>query len=491
MSAIIENNKILLVNPISKKSIGKIDICDKNSFSIIEEKASAYNEWSKLSLKKRCNIINEFRKIILKNKDQIQKILIEETGKKKFDAFTELFTTLEHLKEITKIAKKSLRNSIRNTGLLKNKKAYVQYEPLGVIGIISPWNYPLVTPITTISEALIAGNNVILKPSEHTPLIIKFLKDLWDKGIGYKKAFQVIYGPGNVGQMLVESKKNHLICFTGSTAVGKKIAQECAKTLKPVILELGGKDSMIVLKDANQRRAIESALFGGLSNAGQACISIEQIYVEENIFDEFTNEISNRVENMSAGDNTNDSIGCIITPENYDKINSQLAELNSSIKVIKGKKRSDNCYIPPTLVINPPSDSRIVNEETFGPIILLNSFNDDNKLLEKIHQTGYGLSGSIFGKDKKRVKQITKKVKTGNMSINDVFSHYGIASLPFGGEGISGLGKIHGKEGLRSFCRTKSIVESKYHFIDDPWWFNRTKKMEKILKSAISFIYKW
>ena len=132
-----------------------------------------------------------------------------------------------------------------------------------------------------------------------------------------------------------------------------------------------------------------------------------------------------------------------------------------------------------------------MTEETFGPVILLKSFNDEKDLLEKIHQTGYGLSGSIFGKDKHRIKQIIKKIKTGNMSINDVFSHYGIASLPFGGEGISGVGRLHGKEGLRSFCRTKSIVENKYDIIDEPWWFNRTKRMENLLKNAISFLYKW
>jgi len=490
MSAIIKNNKLLLINPITKENIGELIICDESFFSNIEKNATTYTKWNQLSLKKRCHHINRFRKVILNNKDQIQQILINETGKKEFDTFTELFTTLEHLKEITKIAKKSLTKSIRNPGILKNKKAYVQYEPVGVVGIISPWNYPLVTPITSISEALIAGNNVILKPSEHTPLIIQFLKNLWDEEIGYTNAFQVIYGEGNVGQMLVQSDKNDLICFTGSTAVGKKIAAECAKTLKPIILELGGKDPMIILKDANQRRALESALFGGLSNAGQACISVEQVFVEDTIFDEFTEKISHKIKSMSAGDNADDSIGCIITPENYNKINSHLSELDNSIKVIKGTSSKNEFYIPPTLVINPPENSKIVNEETFGPVILLRSFNNDIELLEKIHQTGYGLSGSIFGKDKKRMNEIVGNIKTGNMSINDVFSHYGIASLPFGGEGKSGLGRLHGKEGLRSFCRTKSIVESKYRFIDDPWWFNRTKKIENLLKNAISFFYK-
>ena len=194
-----------------------------------------------------------------------------------------------------------------------------------VIAIHKLWKGCIfVIPTTTVSEALIAGNNVILKPSEHTPLIMQFLKDLWDQEIGYKEAFQIIHGPGNVGQMLVESEKVDVICFTGSTAVGKKIAKQCAETLKPVILELGGKDPMIILKDANQRRAIESALFGGLSNAGQACISIEQIYIEDDIFDDYTKKISDKIEKMSAWDDIEDSIGSIITPQNYAKINVRL-----------------------------------------------------------------------------------------------------------------------------------------------------------------------
>ena len=491
MSTVISNNKLILKNPITNNTIGEINICDEKSFIEIEANATTYNDWRELSINNRSKLINKFRKSILSNKNKLLEILINETGKKEFDAFTELFTILEHLKETTKIAKKSLRRSRRNVGLLKNKKAYVQYEALGTIGIISPWNYPLVTPITAAVEALIAGNNVILKPSEHTSLVIQFLKNMWDSEIGYKYAFQIIYGAGDVGQMLVRSLKNDLICFTGSTKVGKKIAKECAENLKPIILELGGKDPMIILKDANQRRALEAALFGGLSNAGQACISIEKIYIEDDIFNEFTEKISNKVRNMSAGNNPEDSIGCIITPENYDKINSQLTELDESTKIIKGKSIDSKFYIPPTLIINPPLKSKVINEETFGPIIVIKSFNNDMNLIDEIHQTGYGLSGSIFGKDKKRISNIVKKIKTGNMSINDVFSHYGIASLPFGGEGISGIGRLHGKEGLRSFCRTKSIVESKIKIFDDPWWFNRTKTIENILKKAITFIYKW
>ena len=491
MSGIIKNNKLTLVNPITSDTIGELDVCSEQNFSIIEDNAMKYTEWNELTIKQRCQQIKKFQKAILKNKDHIQQILINETGKKEFDVFIELFTTLEHLKGITKIAKKSLKKSIRNTGLLKNKKAYVQYEPLGVVGIISPWNYPLATPITTVSEALIAGNNVIIKPSEHTPLVIEFLKKIWDQEIDYKNAFQVIHGAGDVGEMLVQSNKNDLICFTGSTAIGKKIAEKCANKLKPTILELGGKDPMIILKDSNQRKALEAALFGGLMNAGQSCISVENIYVEEVIFEEFKNKITNKIKNISSGETKNDLISCIITPQNYAKINSHLSELNDSTEIIKGTTSDGQYYIAPTIVINPPLNSKITTEETFGPVIVLTSFNNDLELINTINKSGYGLSGSIFGKDKKRINNIVRKIKTGTMSVNDLFSHYGITSLPFGGEGNSGLGRLHGKEGLRSFSRVKSIVESKYQFIDDPWWFNRSEKIENLLKKLISFLYKW
>ena len=227
-----------------------------------------YEDWRYLSLRKRCIYINKLRKVILKNKNELKDIIQKETGKKDFDILVELFGFLEHLKEISKIAKKSLKPSRRNAGIMKLKKAYVLYEPMGIAGIIAPWNYPLATPITSSVEALLAGNNVILKPSEHTPLTSLYIKKLWDEHIGFNQAFNIVLGAGDIGEILVESAKVDVICFTGSSRVGKIIAQKCASLLKPVILELGGKDPMVVLKDANINRTIESALFAGFSNAG-------------------------------------------------------------------------------------------------------------------------------------------------------------------------------------------------------------------------------
>lgn len=490
MSAIIENNEIVITSPVTLKEIDRIKCTSEDEIKDIINRANTYKDWSALPLKKRCSLINKFRRCIVENQSKVKDVLIRETGKKDFDAFIELFGLVEHLKEISKIAKKSLKPSNRNAGIMKNKKAYVLYEPLGVAGIISPWNYPLTTPMTSTVQALLAGNNVILKPSEHTPLSALYMKEIWNQYIGYNDALSIVMGSGEAGKVLVDSSKIDIICFTGSTKVGKSIAEKCSKSLKPVILELGGKDPMIVLKDANLKRSVESALFAGFSNAGQTCISVEEIFVEKEIFNQYVDLISEKVKKLSSGIDDKMQIGSMIMNQNCNKVKEHITEIKDQDKVIRGESIDHEMYIAPTLIIEPLEDARVVNEETFGPVISLRSFENEEDLLKKVHKTGYGLAGSIFGANMKRVNTILSQLKIGNVSINDVFTHYGIASLPFGGEGMSGFGRLHGKEGLRALCRTKSVVKNKFNFIPDPWWFGRSKRIEKFLNIFLKFYYK-
>jgi len=490
MTAIINNNKINIINPISGDTVGTLDCSTKKQFDIIIDKACNFKDWGNLSLIKRCNLIDKLRKIILNHQVQVRETLKKETGKKDFDVFIELFGLMEHMKEISKIAKIALRPSPRNSGIMKNKKAYVLYEPMGVVGIIAPWNYPLTTPISSVIQALLAGNNVVLKPSEHTPLSALYIKELWDKHIGYNDAFNIILGDSKVGKMLVNSNKVNMICFTGSSKIGKQIAKVCGENLKPVILELGGKDPLIVLKDADLNRAVESSLFAGFSNAGQTCISVEDVFVENPVFDKYVDMIRMRIKSMSSGNDDEMEIGPMIMESNCNKVRDYIDNIDDKGKIIAGDSIDHKMYIAPTLVINPSDDSKLINEETFGPIICIRSFDNKDELLDMVHKTGYGLAGSIFGRNKKRIKTLLKELKIGNVSINDVFTHYGIASLPFGGEGLSGIGRLHGYEGLRNLCRTKSVLENRFKFIPDPWWFGRSKGMERILNIFLKYYYK-
>tara|TARA_Y100000590_G_scaffold283624_1_gene319108 strand:+ start:802 stop:2271 length:1470 start_codon:yes stop_codon:yes gene_type:complete len=488
MSAKFSDNTLQILNPITNNEVGRFDISTNSIISDTIKNSKNYDKWSLLTVSKRCYHIKKLRKALVKHQDEIHNTLKNETGKPDFDILIEIFTTLEHLKEIAKIAKTALKTSKRNSGLMKTKKAYVKYEPLGIAGVISPWNYPLATPVTSIVEALLAGNNVVLKPSEHTPMTSVLIKKIWDEEIGFKDCFKILIGGADVGSAIVESKDIDIICFTGSTAVGKIIAEKCAKTLKPHLLELGGKDPMIVLKDAKLNRAVESALFGGLSNAGQTCISTEEVFIEKPIYEKFVEKISNRIKDIKSGGIDGD-LGSMIMPQNTDKVNRHIREAEQSCKVLRGSVDNGDMYIAPTLVLEPSSDLSLVNEETFGPVLSLRSFSNENELLDMLHRTGYGLSSSIFGKNKLRLNRIVKQIKTGSVSINDVLTHYGIASIPFGGEGLSGVGRMHGKEGLRSLCRIKSVVENRFNFIDEMWWFGNSKKMKNLLEKAIKLLY--
>ena len=487
----IENNKITILSPVTLEEVGEVAVSTQKDVDICLQIAQDNNDWSTLSLQKRCSLINKFRKTVFKNGDLIKKIIKDETGKKDFVIFAEFLSFLDHAKTMSRIAKSALKKSKRKPGFLfKNKQAYVQYEPRGVVGIISPWNYPLGTAMKGTIEGLLAGNNIILKPSEFTPLTIGIVKKLWDENIGYENAFQIVNGAGDVGSMLVKSNLIDIISFTGSTEVGLQIAKICSSTLKPCILELGGKDPMIVLKDASIRRAVESALYAGLFNAGQTCISTEEVYVEEHIFDNFVYKLSDRIKDITSGSDDNDDLGPIITPETKQKINEHINEVKDSCDIYSGINNGGERYIAPTIVINPPDSSRIVNEETFGPVISIRPFKSENELIAKIHKTGYGLSSSIFGKNKKRINRIIKRMKTGNVNVNDAMTSYIIPTLPYGGEGISGLGKQHGVEGLRSFCRVKSIVINRFNFIDEIGWWGRSEFVEKILEKIVKLLFR-
>ena len=487
----IENNQITVLSPATLEEVGKVTISTHQDVQNALETAQEYKEWSSLSLKKRCAAINQFKKAVLKNKDLVQEKIKDETGKKDFIIFTELLSFLDHADTMAKIAKSALKTDKRKAPFLfKNKKAYVQYEPLGTVGVISPWNFPLATPMKATIEGLLAGNNIVLKPSEFTPLSMQVLKKIWDENVGYQNAFQVVNGEGDVGAMIVESHLTDIISFTGSTEVGLKIANTCSLTLKPCVLELGGKDPMIVLKDASMERAVESALYAGLFNAGQTCISTEEIYVEDDIADEFILKLSSRIKEIKSGENGSDDLGPIITPETRQKINEHLSEVKDVCDTYSGSNEGGNQYVTPTIVIDPPESSKIVNEETFGPVMSIRPFKTEDELIKKIHKTGYGLSSSIFGKDKKRMNRIIKRMKTGNVNVNDAMTSYIIPTLPYGGEGFSGLGRQHGVEGLRSFCRVKSVVVNRFNFIPEPMWLGRPNFVEPMLRKLVSLLYR-
>jgi acyl-CoA reductase-like NAD-dependent aldehyde dehydrogenase len=489
MSVRISNDVLQVFNPVNQEELSTLPI---TSLQELNEKLhiakTAAENYNFSSFFRRQKLLSQFRREIVKNMDAFVETICKETGKKEAEGLMEVFISLEHLRYAVKNLYEALGPQKRRSGLLLTKKAWVEYEAMGVAGIISPWNYPLILTVSPLAEALLAGNTVVLKPSEQTPLTTELLKKVWDKATGMGDLFQVVYGAGEVGSALVSSSLTDVICFTGSTAVGRKIAEVCAPMFKPVILELGGKDPMIVLEDASLKRTVQAAIWGGMSNAGQTCISVERIYAHENIYSQLVENMSASLKKVKCGVEDSE-VGSISVEVSLEKIKNQIKDAESKGEVIQNGAITEGWFIPPTLVINPSPDSKIMQEETFGPVITIHPFKTDEEAVKLANGTGYGLSASIFGKNRKRIRKLSRRIQAGAVSVNDVLTHYGIADLPFGGYGLSGIGKVHGKEGLRAFSRQKAYMQNRIQFGSEIWWYGQGDFFRGALRKFIKIFY--
>jgi len=488
MSVRISESTLQIFNPATGEDISSISMTPISELKTILQNATNEAEWYNFSsFFHRQKLMKKFQKGIVQHMDDFIKTISSETGKKEIESLMEVFISLEHLQKSSWHLYEALGKRSRRVGILQTKKSWVEYEALGVAGIISPWNYPLILTLSPMVEALLAGNTVVLKPSEHTPLTTELLKKVWDQSTEKPKLFQTVYGAGEIGNELVKSRHTDIICFTGSTAVGREIAKVCAPLFKPVILELGGKDPMIILDDADIDRSVEAALWGGLSNAGQTCISIERIYAQETIYPQMVERLSDQIRKMSSGKGAT-PVGAISIEESMEKIKMQISDARENSNVVEGSAES-GWFIPPTLVVNPPSRAKILQDETFGPVMTIQPFQSDKEAVNLANKTGYGLSASIFGKNRKRMQAIAQRIKAGTVSLNDVLTHYGIADLPFGGMGLSGMGKVHGKEGLRAFSHQKGYMSNRLHLMSEFWWYKRSNKFGKFLRKWIQWQY--
>ncbi len=490
MSCNLKENVIEVFNPANGQHIKEIPITNDSQFKeIIEKSIESKNSWNNSIPKFRKNLIKKFRKAIIKNMDLFIDTICSETGKKKFEGMLEVYTSVEHMKHSEKLLSKMFKKKNRSVGTLLTKKAWTELKPLGIAGIISPWNYPLILTLTPVIEAISAGNVVILKPSEQTPLTTELLKSIWDDATDQPDILQIIYGGGKIGSKLVNAPEVDIICFTGSTKIGKMIAIDCAKNLKPVILELGGKDPMIICEDANLERAVSGAVWGGMSNAGQTCISVERIFVHENIKDEFVNKISEKIKNLSAGNSKDSEIGSISVEAGLEKIKSQIKNEKNAGEIIQGGNDENGFYFPPTVVIDPEINGELMQDETFGPVVSITSFKTEEEAINLANSTGYGLSASVFSENKSKGKKIASQIRAGSVAINDVMTHYGIADLPFGGVGLSGIGRVHGEEGIKAFCLQKSYMINRINLGDEMWWYSKSEKFEGIIRKFLKIYF--
>jgi acyl-CoA reductase-like NAD-dependent aldehyde dehydrogenase len=484
MSAVIElpvkENEIVSYNPADGAEVGRVKNFSREEVeAAVERSRQAFSVWRKTPFSERRRIVLRAREVILAEMDEIARLISDEMGKPFAEAIsTEIAPVLDLMQYFANNSEKLLRPEKRGIGLLgwMGRSSEIIYKPLGVIGIISPWNFPLSIPLGEVVMALMAGNTVVLKPSELTPLTGAKIEEIFEIAQLPKNVLQVTTGDGRTGAALVEAGVGKIM-FTGSVETGKKIAANAAETLTPVVLELGGKDPMIVFADADLEKASSAAVWGAFTNSGQACSSVERLYVEEKIADKFTRLIVEKTENLRQGfgRDAETDIGSMSSEEQTKIVEDHVEEFRrNGAEILTGGKRNENLegvFFEPTVIKNAKNRMRPMREETFGPTLPIAVFKSEDEAIELANDTDFGLTASVWTGDLRRGRRVAEKILAGTVNVNEVLYTHGIGQTPWGGFKNSGYGRTHGKEGLMELVAPQHIHVNRFLFTPDLWWF--------------------
>jgi acyl-CoA reductase-like NAD-dependent aldehyde dehydrogenase len=459
---------------------------------------AAQPAWEALGFEGRAKVMLRVQKWMSDNSERVFETVISETGKSWEDAMISDWSyTISAFGFWAKNAEKYLEDERVHSSavLVKGKKLMVRYRPLGLVGVIGPWNYPLANSIGDCIPALMAGNSVIIKPSEITPLSsLLMLEALRECGMP-DGVFQVATGKGATGAALIDDVD--FIMFTGSTATGKKVMGKAAETLTPVSLELGGKDPMIVLADADVDRAANVAAYYSMLNAGQTCISVERVYVEAPVYDEFVGKVAEIVRGLRNERSTSPGVadvGSMTFPPQVDIVERHVEDAKAKgARVIVGGERGHDgkggYWYEPTVLVDVDHTMSCMTEETFGPTLPIMKVGDTEEAIRMANDSPYGLAGSVFGKDVERAEAVARRVESGAVCVNDALINYAALELPMGGWKASGLGSRHGANGIRKYTRQQSLLVSRFHMKKDPHMYPYSAKMSKRLMGFFKFLY--
>jgi acyl-CoA reductase-like NAD-dependent aldehyde dehydrogenase len=447
---------------------------------------SAAEWWDGLGHAERRRLLGEWRKVLVRKLDDLAHVVSEETGKPLDDARLELVLAIDHLDWAAKHAGKVLgRRRVAPGLLMRNQAASVTYRPIGVVGVIGPWNYPVFTPMGSIAYALAAGNAVVFKPSELTPGVGVALADTLAEIVEGRPLLQVVTGFGETGAALCRAAGVGKIAFTGSTATAKRVMAACAESLTPVLIECGGKDPLIVDADADLDAAADAAVWGGMSNAGQTCVGVERVYVHEAVAEEFTARVVAKARGLRAG--SGGDFGPMTMPEQVGIVRAQVEDAlaQGGRAVVGGVESVLEPFVGPVVIVDVPEESIAVTQETFGPLLVINRVPDVDEAVRRANGTGYGLGASVFSRA--RGEEIAARLRCGMVAVNGVITFAGIPSLPFGGVGDSGFGRIHGEDGLREFTRPQAVARQLFPLPVPVTSFRRTSQTMKALVGLTRF----
>jgi succinate-semialdehyde dehydrogenase/glutarate-semialdehyde dehydrogenase len=481
---------LVSTNPATGVEVGRFPVADADTVRAAVARARVAAEWwRELGFDGRRERLLRWRTVLAKRLPELLSLMHAESGKSAADALVEAVAAIDQVAWSARNAMRVLRmRRVGSSMLLPEFSGHVEYQPLGVVGVIGPWNYPILTPMGSITYALAAGNAVVFKPSEYTPAVANWYVERFTEIVPEQPVLQVVFGLGGTGEHLVRSGVDK-VAFTGSPATARKVMAACAETLTPVLIESGGKDAMIVDADADLEAAADAAVWGGMTNAGQTCVGIERVYVAAPAYDEFVKKLVDKASKIRVGPDQGADIGPVTMPSQINIIRRHIddAIARGGRAVLGGPDAIQPPYVHPTILVDVPEDAAAVREETFGPTLTVKRVASMDEAVDLANAVSYGLGGAVFGKA--RAMAIARRMRTGMVSINGSLSFAGLPALPFGGVGDSGFGRIHGDDGLREFARTKSIAKRRMRSPLPSTTFDRQPRHIKMIMRVVQLVH--
>lgn len=488
-------------SPATLKKIGEAVVTSPAQVkAFVQNAREAFRAWSALDFKERAAVLLTARDKFVEHREELVELICAENGKPRLEALVEITYVCDVITFYAKQARRFLKAGRVTPHLLRNKKVTVHYQPRGVIGMITPWNFPLILTIGESIPALMAGNCVVIKPSEWTPLIAirgaEIIHEAMREHGMTPDVLQVVNGRGETGTALIDEAD--MVAFTGSVRTGKLVAERAAKRLIPVSLELGGKDPMIVLKDADLERASNAAVWGAFSNSGQVCISVERVYVEESIADEFTRRVVEKTQALRQGFDAGDreklvDVGAMTYPGQIDVVETHIDDAKArGAQVLTGGRRNPNLpgrFFEPTVLTGVDHSMQVMTDETFGPVLPIMRVTDANEALRLANDSIYGLNASVFAGNRAEGERIAARIDAGITCVNDVIAGFGVTDAPSGGLKESGIGKRHGVEGIRRFCHQKVIVTDRFGMKNEIFWYPYSDATERLLDRMLGVVF--
>jgi acyl-CoA reductase-like NAD-dependent aldehyde dehydrogenase len=493
-----QSNQIAVENPATREIVGQVRSFGATEINQAVERArAAQPAWAATPIRERLATIRRFQQLLLRQKDAVTQVITGEAGKPLAEAMgTEILVALDSAQYLLDHAAEFLRpEPVSHANLaMKMKRGTLLREPYGVIGIISPWNYPFSLPTVQTLTALAMGNAVVLKPSEFTPFSSLELGRLLREAGLADGLFEVITGEGGAGVALLESRIDKLV-FTGSVATGKKVAQAAAARLLPVVLELGGKDPMLVLEDADVNVASSAAVWGAFMNSGQTCLSVERCYVHDSIYEKFLEacvEKTSRLRQGPGSQSTSD-IGPMIHDRQLAIVDAQVKDaVRRGARLLSGGSPVPQLgpqFFAPTILADVTQEMEIMREETFGPVLPVRSFKTEDEAVALANDSEFGLSASVWTRDRKRGEAVARRVNAGAVLVNDVVCSFGISEAPHGGIKASGIGRTHGRFGLEEMVWPKYIDSDRLPGMKKLWWYGYGDAFKNQMSGFVELLF--